>query len=135
MRVMTKYRLELHWDSVEHSKEDVAVLKGAYFSGPVLQEAEQLREEDSLILDMTSQHALFVPDYYQATLNWKGVEYKGGLIFLKEAWIRGKYVNSIAALEDTDWILIDCREHEEAKHPFHLVYWGEVCKQDKEKKY
>jgi len=135
MRVVTKYRLELHWDSVEHNENELAVLRGAYFSGPVLVEAEQLREEDSLILDMTSQHMLFIPDYYQSTLNWKGVEYKGNKIFLKEAWVKGKYVNSIEPLRDTDWILIDCREHEESKHPFNLVYWAEVCKEDKEKKF
>ncbi len=133
--VIDKYRLELHWDSVEYNKEDVAVLKGAFFSGPVLKDAEKLREEDKLTIDMTTQHMVFIPDYYQADLHWKGVLYKGNQIFLKEAWIRGKHINSVETLEDTDWLLIDCREHEEERHPFHLVYWAEVCKENKEKKY
>lgn len=135
MRVMQKYRLELHWDSVEYSRDNVAVLKDAYFSGPVLKEAAKLREEDQLTLDMTPQHKIFVLDYYQAVLNWKGVVYKDNKIFFKEAWIKGKYINSIETLKSKDWILIDCREHEEKKHAFHLVYWAEIHKADQEKKF
>lgn len=135
MDVIEKYRLELHWDAVEYNSDEVAVLRGAYFSGPVLKEAAKLRENDELILDMTTQHLVFIPDYYQATLNWKGIQYWGNQIFLKEAWIRGKHINSVEALADKDWLLIDCREHEEAKHPYHLVYWAEVRKAEGKEKY
>jgi hypothetical protein len=135
--VLQKYKLELRWDAVEYNDEDLAVLKGAYFTGPVLKEAAQLRDEDQLTLDMTSQHAIFTPmaDYYHAILYWKGVEYKGDRIFLKEAWVRGKYVNSLETLENSNWILIDCAQHEEEKHPFHLVYWAKVMKAEGEEKY
>lgn len=135
MKVIDKYRLELHWAMVDYNRDDIAVLKGAYFNGSVLKEAAQLRENDELILDMTAQHMVFIPDYYQATLTWKGTQYKGNQIFLKEAWIRGNHINSIETLEDTDWLLIDCREHEEAKHPYHLVYWAEVRKTEGGEKY
>ena len=135
MRILEKYRLELHWDTVEYNRDDVAVLKGAYFEGPVLQEAAQLNEEDSLIMDMTSQHMIFIPDYYQATLSWKGIDYKEGRIYFKEAHIKGKYVNSIETLKDTDWVLMDCKEHEMATHVFHLVYWAEVHNSEQEKKF
>jgi hypothetical protein len=137
MDVLTKYRLELHWDSVEYSGDDEATLRGAYFSGPVLSDAAQIAEDDQLILDMTKQHAILaaMEDYYQAVLKWKGVDYKDDKVFLKEAYVRGKYVNALEKLENDDWILIDCREHEEANHPFLLVYWSEVHKKDKEKKY
>jgi len=135
MRVLNKYRLELRWDRVEYNRDDVAVLKGAYFEGPVLKEAAQLNEEDSLVLDMTNQHMIFMPDYYQATLSWKGVDYKNDRIYFKEASIKGKHVNSIETLKDTDWLLIDCKEHEMATHVFHLVYWAEIRNSDKEKKF
>lgn len=152
MRVVPKYRLELHWKSVEYNRDDVAVLKGAYFCGPVLADAEQLKDEDQLILDMTAQHLIFVEDFYQAILKWKGVEYSGDRIFLKEAWIQGKNVNSLETLENNDWILIDCKEHDtknyqgrrgrrvahglyETKYKHPLVYWAEVHKANKEKKY
>ena len=135
MRVLSKYRLELHWDKIEYNRDYMAILKGAYFTGSVLKDAAQIKDEDELILDMTSQHLIFIPEYYQATLKWKGVEYKGQSVLLKEAWIKGKYINSVETLQDDDFILIDCREHEEEKHPFILVYWAEICKEDKEKKY
>ncbi len=137
MDVLTKYRLELHWDSVEIVEDDRAVLKGAYFTGPVLSDAAQINDDDQLTLDMTKQHAILAPkeDYYQAVLKWKGVDYKDDKVFLKEVWLRGKYVNSLEKLENDDWILIDCREHEEANHPFLLVYWAEVYKKEKERKY
>ena len=135
MKVLRKYRLELHWDSVDYNREDVAVLRGAYFTGPVLKNAAQINQEDELILDMTQQHLVFVPDYYQATLKWKGVEYRNNKVFLKEAYIKGKYVNSLEKLENDDWILIDCKDHEEKKHPFLLVYWAEVHKKERERKY
>lgn len=135
MRVINKYRLELRWDSVEYNRDNVATLAGAYFTGPVLKEAAQIRENDQLTLDMTSQHSIFIPDYYQAVLQWKEVEYKQGKVFLKGATVKGKYVNSLDTLKASDWILIDCFEHEEKKHPFHLVYWAEVRKVDGDEKF
>ncbi len=152
--ILTKYRLELHWESVSYNRDDVAVLKGAYFSGPVLEDVLQLQEEDVLTLDMTRQHLIFtsVEDFYQAVLNWKGVENKEDKIFLKEAYVRGKYINSIETLENKDWILIDCKEHDTAKmmgrrgkrlargvyqttYKHALVYWAQVMKAEGGQKY
>ena len=135
MYVIDKYRLELRWGKVEYNREDVAVLKQAYFIGPVLLDSAQLLYEDSLVIDMTSQHSLLVEDYYHATLSWKGVQYKRDRIVLTEAWIKGKYVNSIETLENTDWILINCTQHDQKKHPYNLVYFSQVCKEDKERKF
>lgn len=154
MDVLAKYRLELHWDSVSYNRDDVAVLKGAYFSGSVLKDAVQLREDDQLTLDMTQQHLIFPPmkDFYQTVLTWKGVVYKGDKIFLKEAYLKGKYINSLEKLENQDWILIDCKEHDtkrmegrrgkriapgvyQTKYNHSLVYWAEVRKATKETKY
>lgn len=134
-RVLNKYRLELRWESVSYNDEEVASLQGAYFTGPVLKETARINENDQLTLDMTLQHRIFIPEYYQATLKWKGVEYKGDKVFLKGATIKGKYVNSIETLRNSDWLLIDCADHEEKKHPFHLVYWAEVRKIDGEEKF
>lgn len=135
MRVFNKYRLELHWDSVEYSDDQTAVLKGAYFAGPVLKNAAKIADNDQLIVDLTQQHLLFVPDYYQALLKWGAVEYKEDKVLLKGVTIRGRYVNSLEKLGNNDWLLIDCKEHEEKKHPFHLVYWAEVRKEDGGEKY
>jgi len=137
MDVLKKYRLELHWDSVEYPQDDKAVLKGAYFTGPVLSDAAQINDDDQLMLDMTKQHVILaaMDDYYQAVLKWKGVNYRDDKVFLKEVWVQGKYVNVLERLENDDWILIDCKEHEESKHPYLLVYWSEVHKKEGERKY
>ncbi len=154
MRVLDKYRLELRWDLVSYNRDNVAVLKGAYFSGSVLKDATQLQEEDSLILDMTQQHLIFPPmdSFYQAVLTWKGVDYRGDKIFLKEAYVKGKYINSIETLKDKDWIVIDCKEHDTKKmlgkrgkklapgvyqtlYKHSLVYWAEVMKTEGGNKY
>ena len=134
MRVINKYRLELHWNKVGYD-EEMALLKGAYFTGPVLKEAAQIQPNDELLLDMTRQHLVFIPDYYQAVLKWKGVDYKQDRVFLKDVTIRGKHVNSIETLKDNDWLLIDCSQHEEEKHPFSIVYWAEVRKETGEEKF
>lgn len=135
MRVWTKYRLELHWDSVSYQEDGVAVLHGAYFSGPVLKDAARINDNDQLIVDMTTQHKIFIPEYYQASLKWSAVTYKDGKVFLSNATLKGKYVNSIDTLRDSDWLLIDCANHEEKKHPFHLVYWAEVRQREGAEKF
>jgi hypothetical protein len=155
MQVLPKYRLELHWESVVYHQTEVATLKGAYFSGSALKDAEKLRDEDQLILDMTQQHWVFVPmqDFYQATLYWKGVEYRGDRIYLKEARLQGKYVNSIVPLKNDNWILIDCKEHDSKKmtvgkrgkklapgvyqtiYTHTIPYWAEIMKGTGEEKF
>jgi hypothetical protein len=155
MQVLDKYRLELHWDFVSYSRDDVIVLKGAYFGGPVLKDAVQLQEEDQLILDMTDQHLILPPmaDFYQAVLSWKGVEYRGDKIFLKDAHIKGKYINSLETLRNKDWILIDCKEHDLKKvlknkrgkklgpgvyqkiYTHSLVYWAKIMNAGGAEKY
>jgi hypothetical protein len=134
LRVLNKYKLELRWKSVEY-KEELALLTGAYFSGPVLKDTAQIRENDQLTLDLTTQHKIFIPDYYQAVLKWKSVEYKGENVYLGEASVQGKHLNSIERLRDNDWLLIDCKDHEHTKHAYHLVYWAEVRKSDGGEKY
>lgn len=153
MKVLPKYRLELRWKDVEY-QDEVAVLKGAYFCGPVLAHAAQINEADHLTLDMTGQHVIFAPmeDFYQATLEWQGVDYKDGRVYLKQAFVKGKYINSLEKLEKDDWILIDCKGHDtddyapkpgrrlsrgaRVQNYKHLmVYWAEVHKQEGGEKY
>ena len=140
MYVPEKYRLELHWSSVDCVEDaltglEVAVLGGAYFCGPVLKEAARIQDVDSLVLDMTEQHLIFLPEYYQATLSWAVVSYEGNKVFLKDARVCGKYVNSIETLRVSDFILINCEQHEEERHPYYLVYWAKICKEDGGKKF
>lgn len=153
MKVLPKYHLELHWSDVEY-QEEMAVLKGAYFCGPVLKHAARINNEDHLMLDMTKQHAIFIPieDFYHAELKWQGVEYKEDRVYLNTATITGKYVNDLEKLDKDNWILIDCKGHDTEDYEpkkgkrlapgLHvqnykhlLVYWAEICKKDGSEKY
>lgn len=135
MKVSSNYKLELRWSGVRYDTDDTAFLSECYFSGPVLKNTAKINSNDQILLDMTYQHKIMIPDFYQATLRWREVEYKGDRVFLKEATIKGKHVNSLEKLRANDWILIDCSKHEERSHPFWLVYWAEVRKADGAEKY
>ena len=43
MRVLNKYRLELHWEKVNFLADDEVEFIGAYFCGPVLKNAEKIQ--------------------------------------------------------------------------------------------
>jgi hypothetical protein len=117
-----KYQLELRWDTVEYEKEGLAIVRGAYFTGPALKISQQLNEQDEIKIDMTKQYFIFVPSFYIAKVKWNGIEYKDDRIYLKEVIIENKYVNSIPKLKDTDYFLIDTAKHEEETHAFHPNY-------------
>lgn len=128
-----KYRLELHWDSVQYNTDGVAVLKGAYFSGPALKLAQKIEFPDSLRLDLTPQHITVLKSYYIVKLAWQKVEYlPDSCVSLCDPVITNDYLKTIHKLEDKDFIVIDTEDHEEATHPYHLVYESQVVRYDKE---
>lgn len=128
-----KYRLELHWDTVRYYNDTIAVLEGAYFSGPVLKNAVELVAPDHIDLDMTPQHFVLLDTYYIVKLSWEGVEYlSDDRILLAGAKITNDYLKSLHKLEDQDWILINTEKHEEDIHVYHFVYEAQVMKPTKE---
>ena len=88
-----QYKLELHWDKVAY-KDNIAILTGAYFTGPVLKISQRLNEKDEINLDTSKQYFMFVPNFYIAKLEWDGIEYKDNKIYLKSAQIKNKNINS-----------------------------------------
>lgn len=120
--VSERYRLELHWSKVVYEQEGIAKLSGSYFCGPVLSEVEELNQEDKMPLDFANQYIVFVPQYYIATLSWKGVRQTPEKIYLSKVLLKNMYLNSVPQLNDNDYILIDTTNHADDKHHFHLVY-------------
>jgi hypothetical protein len=116
-----QYRLELHWEKVNY-KDEIAILQGAYFSGPVLKNAQKLNEKDEMTLDTSKQYFVFVPHFYIAKLEWDGINYIGDKIYLKSARITNKYINSLPKLKNSDYFVIDTFNHEELTHPFFINY-------------
>jgi hypothetical protein len=128
-----RYRLELRWEGITYHDEQTAVLTGAYFTGPVLKEAQQIQSPDFIDLDLTKQHLLVFDSYYIVRLSWEGVEYcSDGTVALQEAVLSNKLLRSLHNVEDKDYILINTEKHEEELHAYNLVYDAEVMKETEE---
>lgn len=129
-----KYRLELHWDKISYSNENIVLLEGAYFSGPVLRDAVKLEAPDFIDLDLTPQLIVVGGSYYIIRLSWSGVSYSedGTLIYLKEAFFKNDYLKSIHKIQDNDFVLINTEKHEESTHAYYLVYDSQLIRHTKE---
>ena len=126
-----KYRLELHWDSVEYHSDSVANLVGARFTGPVLRNALKLEAPDSIELDFTSQLLVLVDSFYIVTLLWEKCEYSAdGSIKLIGATLSNGLLKKLHKFDTGDYVVINTEKHEEATHAFHLVYESSVVRGD-----
>lgn len=126
-----KYRLELHWESLEYLNDSTVKLIGAKFSGPVLKNALKLESSDSIQLDFTSQLLVLMDSFYIAKLEWKTCKYSsGGSIYLGDVTLSNDFLNRLPKLEKGDYIVINTEKHEEATHAFHLVYESSVVRGD-----
>lgn len=119
-----KYRLELHWEKARYEKEGVCDLKGAFFSGPALSDAEEVQPNDEILLDFYSQYIVLVKNVYVGKLSWRAVKYnKNNIISLMDAKItHNTELNRVPKLKDNDYLVIDTSNHEMAVHMFHLTY-------------
>jgi hypothetical protein len=127
-----KYRLELHWSSAVFEKEGVCVLKGAFFSGPALNDAEKINDNDSIMLDFYNQYFILVRNVYVGRLSWGRVEYKKDKVFLYDAKItHATELNRVPKLEQDDFLVIDTKGHDAEEHMYNMVYKTYVVNDDK----
>lgn len=120
--VSERYRLELHWSKAKYELDQEAILKGCYFSGPVLSEVFKLNQEDYIDLDFAGQYILFANFYYISRLSWKGVNHTPEKIKLSNVILKSKNLNVVPKLKNSDYIVIDTQSHEDQKHLYNLVY-------------
>jgi len=127
-----RYRLELHWKKAIYEKEGVCDLKGAYFSGPALSDAEEVKSNDKIILDFYSQYIILVKNICVGKLSWGKVTYnKNNTISLADAKISHvTELNKVPKLKNTDYLVIDTSNHEMAIHMFNLMYKTYVVKEN-----
>jgi len=126
-----RYRLELHWDSVEY-QEGICTFTDAFFSGPALQEALELNHTDYIMLDFFSQYLVLVTSAYVGKFEWTGPYYKndGTIKFDRAVMIHEAELNKVPKLENTDYLVIDTEGHEIEDHPYNLVYKTYVVNAD-----
>lgn len=127
-----RYRLEFHWESVRYDFEGLCFFDKAYFSGPVLQEALRLNDDDHIMLDFFSQYFVIVNTVYVAKLHWKGVIYdnNGRIYFNDVSMSHDTELNKVPKLSNNDYLVIDTKGHEVKNHPFNLVYKTYVVNAD-----
>jgi len=130
--VSEKFRLEIRWQKVIYNQEGIAEFAGCYLSGPVLKEVAEMEQKDSIALDFGTQYAVFVPNYYVAKLSWEGARHTPNKIYLDNAILKNRYLNSVPKLNDNDYILVDTKNHEDEKHQYYLSYISYLVKSDGE---
>ena len=129
-----KYRLELHWKKVVYLSDGVVNLQGAYFSGPVLRDAEKINSPDYIDLDLTPQLIEVFNSYYIVRLDWDEAKYKAdGSVELIGARLTNSHLRTLHKVEEGDYILINTEKHEEKTHAFYLVYESTIIRKNEEK--
>lgn len=123
-----KYRLELHWDSLEYHDDSNVNLMGAKFTGPVLKDALRLEAPDSIDLDFTPQMLTLMDNYYIITLSWDKCQYTQEGIKLQGARLSNKHLKTLHKIEKKDYVVIDTEKHEEDVHAFNLVYESRIMR-------
>jgi hypothetical protein len=131
-RIAEKFRLEIHWEKAIYEKDSIAKLEGCYLSGPAIKEVLQMNENDGIVLDFAIQYVVFVKYYYVAKLVWQGVKHDVDKIYLSNVTLSNRYLNSVPKLNDNDYIVIDTKDHENAKHQMNLSYKSYLIKSDGE---
>lgn len=127
-----RYRLELHWKSTAYDRDGVCKLNGACFAGPALVEADKINNNDNIMLDFFHQYIILVENVYVAKLSWGEVVYnKNSTITLKNAFIKhDTEINKVPKLSDTDFLILDTRNHETEIHRFNPLYKTYVVNTD-----
>jgi len=116
------FRLEVHWSKVLY-KEGVCFFEDAYFCGPVLTIAEKIQDNDSIHLDFFEQYYIVVENVYIGKLSWEKILYKNDKVYLNNCKLEHKTeLNKAPKLSDTDYMVIDCSDHDRSVHDWHPNY-------------
>lgn len=118
-----KYSLEFHWGQAEYNQDNVCCFKDAYFSGPVLQLAQRISDNDGIRVDFYSQYITLVRVPYVGVLTWGNVSYSNDKVFLSDCTLKHpSELHKVPKLNNTDWFLIDTSKHSVENHANNLVY-------------
>lgn len=126
-----KYRLEIHWKSVEYIDGGLFKIKGCYLSGPVLTNAVELQPNDNIVLDFCEQYSAIVTAIYTAKFSWSEVVYKENKIYLEDTFLHYYIdVKDIPMMKNNDYLVIDTSNHEMQTHAFNILYKTYVVDKD-----
>ena len=119
-----KYRLDLSWDKVDYPKKGVCTLINAKLSGPALQFAEKIQDNNHITLDFCKQYFVLINNMYLGKLSWGTVEYLNeGTVKLYDCSItHDTELNKVPNLNNQDKLVIDTSGHDAEVHAFNPVY-------------
>ncbi len=127
------FKLELRWNDIVYEKPGECKLIGAYFTGPVLQIAQKIKDNDFMMLDFYSQYIYLVKNVYVAKFAWGEVKYSqdGKKVFLSNAFLsHDTELTRVPTLNAGDYFVIDTSNHTPDKHSSNLVYKTYVINPD-----
>jgi hypothetical protein len=127
-----RFRLNLKWYTATYEQEGVCLLQGAYFSGPALSEAQQINDNDHIMIDFAGQYFIITNAVYVAKLSWKEAVYdKEGNVHLRGAMLTHETeLNRVPKLKDSDFIIIDTSQHTVEQHHLNFNYKAYVVNRD-----
>lgn len=130
--ISERYTLKISWDKVTYNNPGECLLTNARLSGPALSIANQINPNEFINLDFYKQYLIFVTNVYVGKFSWGEVVYnEDNTVTLKETKIEhDTELNKAPKLENTDYILIDTVDHEEAVHAHNLLYTSYVVNED-----
>ena len=132
MNLAEQFKLELHWSKILRSKAGELHLIDAYFSGPALKQAEKIGNNDHIQIDFCSQFVVLVRSVFVAKFSWGEVNYsKDNKVYLKNTIITyDPMVEGIPIIADTDYLVIDTKNHENEKHMYNMFYDAYIIGKD-----
>jgi hypothetical protein len=123
LNIIDGYELYFEFGKINYNG-NIAFLNQTYFYGAALKRAKKLNEKDSIKLDFSQQHQIFIPNsFYIATLSWQGLRYgQDDIIELFNCQLEHEKVGTLKNLTPEEFFIIDTYKHEERVHAKNLVY-------------
>ena len=126
------YILRLDWDSIRYIDRSKAEVINARFVGNVLKNAYKLNEKDNISIDITDQFFVASKTFHIFRFEWNGLEYSDdNRVNFKKSWFVNDFGNLIK-IQDSDYLLIDTKDHDERMHPFNINYKAKLYNKDNE---
>jgi len=124
MKLGEQYRLEIRWKKAVYRIEGACEFEDCYFSGPALAIAQQVQGNEHINLDFCGQYSIITNNVYVARFSWGDVVYNSNnTITLKDAIMAHDVdFHKVPKLNDSDYIVIDTKDHEVDIHHLNLVY-------------
>ena len=128
-----RYKLILSWDAISYIDAETAILENPVFTGPALGLAAQIRDNDFIDLDITSQHVVLLKTWDIIRFSWnKVVSQTTEQALLDTGTLKSEELVKSRLFSNSDKLLIDTENHEEDVHDNNLVYTCVVVKDNNE---